>query len=321
MLFMRRLPLLSVLTLAAASIAPAAYADSTTTQTVGPGGTVRTSPDAAPSPANPVIVTVGARQSWGGGCPTNCQEGDATFTITLKDKHDRGRGDGLEGPNGSDFVGPQVDVTASPGDVNFDLTFEIDASAYHPDFIPGPTPVNAIQFAFEGYAPGMESTQPSRFGAIEKLPDGDYRLVVKGGRFWGASDQAGSYDLLQQSFYSGNGYEAKDKGSLQTALRKGVGINFGGNYEASVKAKITVSPSVAKRLKLKSTTLGSSSFPKQGHGFGYIKLSAAARKALKKYNKVVVYIETDQTTAWGETQKNRSKVTLTTKKPQDDELG
>ena len=324
---MRRTPLLAVLALLAASTAPAAQADSTTTQTVPPGGTMRSSPDAAPSPANPVIVTLVAEQSLEGGCRTNCQQGDVSYTITIKDKHDRGRADGLEGPNGYDYVGPQVDVTSSqtqsPTQVR--LAFEVDSTTYTRGFntTPGATGITADQFTFEHvFQDGRSQPYPTIF-VVEKLADGDLRLTPPKNQFGGDAVFTGSFDLTEQSFYTRSGYNGDDKGSLQTALRKGVLIDFFGNYEASVKAKITVSPSVAKRLKLKSTTLGTKTFPTAAEGKGRIKLTRAAVKALKKYKKVVVYIESASTrTADGQQVKaKKTKTTLTTKTEEDDELG
>jgi hypothetical protein len=315
---MRRMPLLAVLALAAASTAPAAQADSTTTQTLPQGGTMRSSQDASPSPANPVIVSLTNAQD-----PPSCQfppcQQDSTFTITLKDAHDRARGDGIEGPNGFDFVGPQVDITASDPNARVRLAFDVDASAYAPGFSGnGPH-----QFACEHLNPSgqLNPAVYCRFDA-EKLADGDVRLTFPRDQHGNDTVVTGSFDLLEQSFYVNSGYDGgKDKGSLQTALSKGVAIDFSGNYAASVKAKITVSPSVARRLRLNSTTIGAKSFPTAPKGSARIKLTSAARKALKKYKKVVVYVETVHTGPGGQIKTKKSKATLTTKRDEDDELG
>src|SRR5829696_1611685 len=102
---MRRMPLLAVLALAAASTAPAAQADSTTTQTLSPGGTMRSSPDAAPSPATPVIVTLTTSKEP----ERNYQRGDVTYTIAIKDNPERARPDGIEGSDGNHYFGPHVE--------------------------------------------------------------------------------------------------------------------------------------------------------------------------------------------------------------------
>jgi hypothetical protein len=329
---MRRMPLLAVLALAAASTAPAAaQADSTTTQTVPPGGTMRSSPDAAPSPANPVIVNLTAAQSSEQGCRTNCQQGDVTYTIAIKDKHDRARGDGLEGPNGYDFAGPQVDVTSSQtdgpgGGSEVRLSFEIDSSAYTPDFYatPGNTGINSNQFFFEEIGQdGRNLTQgfPGIF-AVEKLADGDLRLTVPKDQHGRENVFTGSFDLLEQSFYVRNYLNSREDSSLQTVLRKGVPIYFFGNYESTVKAKITLSPAVARKLRLKSNVIGAKNFPKAGEGTARIKLTRAAVKALKKYKKVVVYIETEHSGPRDQVKTKKSKATLEIKKRvEDEELG
>jgi hypothetical protein len=325
---MRRMPLLAVLALAAASTAPAAQADSTTTQTVPPGGTMRSSPDAAPSPANPVIVNLTAAQSNANGCRTNCQEGDVTYTIATKDKHDRARGDGLEGPNGSDFVGPQVDVTSSrtdfPSEVR--LTFEVDSSTYTADFysLNGNTGFNSGQFYFEQI--GQDGRNLSLGGAtpfaVEKLADGDVRLTPNAPGSGRETVFTGSFDLLEQSFFVRNYLNFKEDSSLQTVLRKGVPIFFSGNYQATVKAKITLSPAVARKLRLKSNVIGAKNFPKAGEGTARIKLTRAAVKALKKYRKVVVYIETEHSGPRNQVKTKKSKSTLEIKKRvEDEELG
>jgi hypothetical protein len=319
-LFMRRMPLLAVLALAAASTAPAARADSTTTQTVPPGGTMRSSPDAAPSPANPVIVNLTAARSPEQGCHVNCQYGDVTYTITMKDKHERGRADGLEGPNGYDFVGPQVDVTSSQtdgpgGGSEVRLSFEIDSSAYTPDFYAGrDTGINSNQFFFEEI--GQDGRNLNRGGpgifVVEKLADGDLRLTPEkeNGR---DSLLTGSFDLLEQSFYVRNYLNFREDNSLQTVLRKGVSIYYFGNYESAVKAKITLSPAVARKLHLKSKVIGKKNFSKAGEGTRRIQLTRAAVKALKKYEKVVVYIETEHSGPRDQVKTKKSKATLEVK--------
>lgn len=318
---MRRMPLLAVLAFVAASTAPAAEADSTTTQTLPPGGTMRSSQDASPSPANPVIVTVTNREhAPPPGCP--CGDGSATFTIAIKNKHDRGRSDGLEGPNGYDFVGPQIDITGGPRvDTWIAVSFEVDSSAYLPNFAKAGPNINDHQFFYENYVPNRRPPSFPTIPVVEKLADGDVRFTTPKDQFGVERESVGSFDLLQQSFYVGSGYDGNDKGSLQTALRKGVLIDFSGNYKNSVEAKITLSPSVARRLHLKSATIGAKNFPETGSGSGRIKLTSAAVKALKKYKKVVVYVETVHTGPEGQIKTKKSKATLTTQRPGGDELG
>jgi hypothetical protein len=325
---MRRMPLIAVLALAAASTAPAAQADSTMTQTLPPGGTMRSSPDAAPSAANPVIVTLTAAQSFENGCRTNCQQGDVAYTITIKDKHDRARGDGLEGPNGYDFVGPQVDVTSSQTDFPTEarIAFEVDSSTYTSDFYapPGRTGGNPNQFWFEHI--GQDERNQTMGGAesfdIETLAGGDLRLTFPKDQHGRENVFTGSFDLLEQSFFVRSYLNSKEDSSLQTVLSKGVPVEFFSNYEASVKAKITLSPAVARKLRLRSTTIGTKNFSKAGTGTGRIKLTRAAVKALKKYKKVVVYIETEHSGPRDQVKTKKSKATLEIKKRvEDEELG
>ncbi len=329
---MRRISLLAVLALGAACAAPAAQADSTTTQTLARGESMRSSPDAAPSPATPVIATVTNTSNAYGACQ-DCPPETYTFTLTLKDKHDRARGPGLEGPNGLEYVGPQVDITASgsgpeggpPGATaaRHAITFEVDPSAFHPGFFaaPGNTGINSKQFFFFGNDPGKSNPggDYSIFGSITQLAAGDVLLNPAGGSAYSNSLDAKQYDVAQQEFYARAGISVP-KESLPTALRKGVKVDFFGNYRHTAKIDVAVSPSVAKRLRLKSRILGTKTFTNSGLDDGTVKFNSAARKALKKYKKVVVYAESTHTTPWGEKETNKAKVTLTTAKPGDDEL-
>jgi hypothetical protein len=295
---------------------------------------MRSSPDAAPSPATPVIATLTNTSNSVQPCPgcTPPPPEAYTFTVTLKDAHDRARGPGLEGPNGFEYVGPQVDVTPSGGNPNggpgpagarHEITFDVDPSAFHPGFFaaPGNTGINSKQFFYNNNSPGQSSPggDYSTFGSVVKLADGGYRLNPTGGGNFGPISGVVQYDVLQQEFYARVGISS-EKDSLPTALRKGVLVDFFGNYEHTVKANVAVSSSVAKRLGLKSRILGTKTFPRGGSNKSFIKFSSAARKALKKYKKVVVYAESTHTTPWGASETNKAKLTLTTAKPGDDEL-
>ena len=125
-----QLPLLTAVLVLAGS-APA-LADSTVTGTVPPGGSLRSSPDAEASAANPLIVTVTTSGEYGSSnCRSNCSQGDSQVTIGLKDQHVH--------PAAGDakpfyVVGPQVDV-ASSQNLNIDrIVFEIDSSVIRPNF-------------------------------------------------------------------------------------------------------------------------------------------------------------------------------------------
>jgi hypothetical protein len=313
----RTLPLLT-LALALAGVTPA-VADSTATGTVAGGGSLRSSADAAPSPANPVIVTVTTAEDFkedGSGCRTNCSDGPSTITIALKDKHDRANGPGIEGPSGWDYLGPQVDVASSQTNNIAKVAFEVDASLVRPDFNG-----NGSQFGFDGVKPGqrgermIEGFEPAGSDSpmadrslLEKLPDGDYRLTVL--QAFGTS-----FDLFQQSWYL-FGYGMTE--DLTDTIRNGLKVWMKTNYKASESWKVTVSSAVARTLKLKSTTIGQATFPKPGGKNRRIPLTAAARKALKKYSRVKVTLKLTAKGPDGETMRDSRSVEL--EKPKS-ELG
>jgi hypothetical protein len=274
----RALPIIAV-ALSLAGAAPAA-ADSTVSGTVPPGGSLRSSPDAAPSPANPVIVTVTTAEDFkqdGSGCRVNCSDGPAQVTIALKDKHDQANGPGIEGPSGWDFLGPQVDVTSSQQIAVARVAFEVDGSLVRPDF----NGSNG-QFGFESRAPSEQGESMIEWfsmrdrATVEELPGGDYRLTVL--QVFGPS-----FDIFQQSWFA-YGYAMDD--DLTDARRKGMKVWMKSNYKASESWKVTVSSAVARTLKLKSTVIGTASFPKPGGKNRRIPLTRAARKALRKYSRV-----------------------------------
>jgi hypothetical protein len=285
----RALPLLT-LTLALAGAAPAA-ADSTTTATVPGGGSLRSSPDAAPSPANPVIVTATTAEDFkqdGSGCRTNCSDGPSTITISLKDKHERTNGPGIEGPSGWDFLGPQVDVTSSQQINIASVAFEVDASLVRPDFsgngqlgFNNVTPGDRGEQQVMSFEPAGSDSPAAERTLLEKLPNGDYRLTV-------TDVFSSSFDLVQQSWFM-YGYGTDD--DLTDALRKGMSVWMKTNYKASEAWKVTVSSAVARALKLKSTTIGSATYPKPGGKNRRIPLTAAARKALRKYSRIRVTLK------------------------------
>jgi hypothetical protein len=304
---MRRPVLFAALSCAGFGSAAPVLADSTTTQTVPPGGSMRSSPG-APTAENPLvaIVTYAVTQ----GCPPGqCQQEPASFTISLKDAHDRASGPGLEGPSGYEFIGPQVDVssTAAPQDV--EVSFEIDAS------LPTPGSLNPNPFSFAVYRPGSRTEFMPSGLVTGALPDGDLRLTPdaeRGGDFTGP----GSYDVVEDAFFA-QAYRGADD-SLPEARHKGIDVYFKTNFEVGLKWTITVSDPVRKALRLKSNTIASKSFDNPGSGYRRIPMTTAARRALRRYSKVVV---TARSIARGPRgQVIRDKATITLKKP-DSELG
>lgn len=284
---MRRFAVLSLLL--AGIFAGPAQADSTVTQTVPPGGTMRSSADAAPTPENPVIATVTAAPSSESGCHTNCSMGDSQITIAIQAQHDNANGGSNEGPSGYEFLGPQVKITSSHPYSNIaEAVFEVDASLVLPGFLKkkiggSPTPFS-VRIAEPGRPLTGDGVDFGDFASIEELADGDYRLVVRGASgTTNASASTGTYDLVQQAFYANAAAESED---LPDALRNGVRVLLLTNYRADVQWKLTVSSTVARQLKLKSVVVGAKHFDKPGHGRKRIPLVSAARRALKRYSRV-----------------------------------
>jgi hypothetical protein len=285
---MRTLPGVLLVVLLA-SAAPAA-ADSTTSGSVPPGGSLRSSTDAAPSPANPVIATVttaGAFANGSGPCRVNCSDDEgSTITIAMKDKRDRTNGPGIEGPSGYDFLGPQIDISTSQNPPNnvAKVVFEIDASLVHPDFTEKPSEHFSRPFSFKVYRPGDRASgdlQTSSFDSVEQLPGGDVRITAE--KFaW-----AGSWDLFQESWYA---LLYATRTTLPDTLRRGLPVWLKTNYLTAIDMRVQVTPAVARTLKLKSTTLGQRSYPKGFKGDMRIPFTAAARKALRRYSRVRVSV-------------------------------
>ena len=97
-----------------------------------------------------------------------------------------------------------------------------------------------------------------------------------------------SFDLFQQSSFVMGVSPADD---LTDALRNGMKVWMNTNYKASESWKVIVSSAVARTLKLKSTTIGEASFPKPGGKNRRIPMTAAARRALRKYSRVRVTLK------------------------------
>ena len=302
----RTLPV--VIALLALAAATPAHADSTVTQTVPPDGTLRSSPDAAPSPATPMIVTVTAGGAYG-SCP-GCQGTPSEITIALKDKHDRAIGPGLEGPSGYAFVGPQFDIASSGSKDLKNITVDVDASVVTPGLIGqrgfaiGVLPTEPMGGMPGGYQPPTPVGHPGSSAGVQPLPGGDFRVNL------GAMAWEGSYDLYEEAWFA----SPWASGDLNEVLTKGVHAFVKTNYRAAWDWKVKVSSSVARTLKLKSTTIGKKSSAMSGPSnerfvSTYIPLVADARKALKKYKKVKITLEVVGKSAGGDTiEEKASKV-------------
>jgi hypothetical protein len=121
-----------------------------------------------------------------------------------------------------------------------------------------------------------------------------------------------SFDLFQDSWFL-FGYGMGD--DLTDAIRKGLPVWMKTNYRASERWKVTVSSAVARALKLKSTVIGQQSFPKPGGKQRRIPLTAAARKALRKYSRVRVTLSLVAKGPGGEVQRDSRSVELEKPKP------
>lgn len=302
---MRRL-FLSLLTVAAAGSAVPAHADSTITERVPAGGSLRSSTDAAPTPANPVIVTVTNTAAPQPGAPPEF-DGSAAITIALKSRAETKPGGNPEGPSGYEFMGPNVNIT-SPDPANISVVFEVEGSLRLPDFLTAKS-----QFTYNTTGTGRTPLTGFNYMALPYDAEapfgaGDYRLTVNRSSF-------GTYDLLQEGFYA---LVYANEDSFPDALKKGVGVYLKTNFKVEAEWTVKVSNAVAKRLKLKSTTIGMKTFAKPGGGDRRVPLTSAARKALKKYKRVAVTLYVEATGPNGEVISRKKALTL---KTPDSELG
>jgi hypothetical protein len=273
------------------------------------GESMRSSADASPSPANPVIAIVSNTNQPVPGAPPE-YDGSATITVVTKDRADTAPGGNPEGPSGYEYMGPNV-MISSADQANYSIAFEVDGSLRMPGFIPGSTPINKNQFFFHRIPTGQpDSTgfnySAATFSAVETFGDGDYRMSVGRGGL-------GSYDVLQQAFYA-NAHDSHNE--LPDALKNGVGVSLQTNFDCSVDWTIKVSSAVAHTLKLKSTTIGHKFFAKRGGGDQRVRLVPAARRALRHYSRVSVMALSVATAPNGQVIKDKHTWSLTTPQSQ-----
>lgn len=292
---MRRSPLAVLLALVAAGIPAAAHADSTATQAVPAGGSMRSSPDIAPSPANPVIVTV----STANGSP-------ATITITSTDRTDAGPDGNAEGPSGFLYMGPRFDIT-SPDTTQMKLVFQVDGSLGLPGFIALSDGINGHQFFLHSVGTGRQETTGFNFmydvfDGEQTTADGDHVLTMN-------SAFPGKFEPLQQSFYSM--LYARDD-SLPEARKDGVPVYLKTNFRSTLHWTVTVSSAVAHKLHLKSTTIAEKTFDNSRGGNQRIPMTAAARKALRRYSRVAVRVNSVAKGPNDEVIRDKDAITLST---------
>lgn len=305
---MRRVVLLSLL-LAAVAPAATAQADSTTTRALGPGESMRSSPDAAPSAATPVIATVTVTSIDSMSYPPPAT---TNVTIAMKDRPDSGPGENPEGPSGYEYMGPNVTIGADEKFTGLSVVFEVDGSSNLPGFLLKKTGGSPNQFSFHQQRPGEPvmtgfNYMALDYGKVEKLSGGDFRFTPEGGN--GYIGALGSFDLLQQAFYAD---PSPTDDSLPDALRKGIGVFLKTNYAATVEWAVKVSTAVAKKLKLKSTTIAAKTFAKPGGEYRHIPFTASARKALKHYKRVAVTLHAEATGPDGQVITKKKALTLRT---------
>jgi hypothetical protein len=264
---MRRTQLSSLVILLALAIAGPAVADTSQTVTIPWNGTWRSAPEATPE--TPLIVDVALGDKPQFECE-GCSAEGLTTTVTFKDAHDRAADDlDQMGKQHSEYVGPQVDF--SRGDLRYpgntsgfpfkSLAFEIDASKVIPGalWINTFVPVGYLTYNVENPPPGLQHAyvQPGPDSQVP-LANGDHRLVLT--NYPHSSTWEIVHDLFKltgSSIFAGGDLALDGKITLAEILKSG-GLRYQAfaSYQSSVRAKLTVTAAVAKRLKLKSATLG-----------------------------------------------------------------
>jgi hypothetical protein len=289
---MRPPAILAVLSFAAAlSAAPIAHADATTTETLSPGGSMRSSADAVPSPAMPVIVTLTA----GLGCNSFPCQDTATYTVTLKDRHDPDFFPDVPLP--PVWTGPQIDVSASSIDTAGapSVAIDVDRSLATPGWIHNPQE-RTQQFTVVSKPCSKTSGDIMLVADLEELPDGDVRLLPA---VDGRQCEESQYAVSQYPFAVD--LPGPVRRPLADALRRGLtfandplGMSMiGGGYRNTYKVTASVKQAVAKKLGLKSTVVGSLSgvVDELSDAWRPVPLTAPAKKAFKRAKTVDVALK------------------------------
>lgn len=262
---------LSLLVAVGVAWAPAsAFADTSVTQTLPPGGTISTG--SAVSASDPVQLQITAPN---GG----------TFTIDKQSAPHRPP----TGPGGSeDWVGPGFEVSGPMGS-----PVTITETMFGPD-IPRPGNVrngktgrdaSADICIFGAGFPMAECHSPAAMGdpytTGADLPNGDVQVSrqtqVPDAQF---SVDAGHVPWEVESGFGGNQ-------DLQTVLRKGLQVGLGCTLLCYQRDTVSVSRSVARALNLRSTTIGSGS---ARGALAHIRLSRAFARAMRHHGRVVVTV-------------------------------
>lgn len=302
----------------AAALASPALADVTTARTLAPGGTISTGSEA--TKANPVQmqVTVPA-----GGAITIVQDDSPARSTNIR---------------GVDFYGPSFSVTpprssCTPSaycgpyvDQKLTVVFLIDASAA-PTAEPGQYREQDILrsfTSFDGQAPSSGETPsgpPELERTAEALPGGDYKITstVRTGSFVdnGKVAHAGTWSLARQKF-TGQVFFPRSKQGFYTldALRRPFKLRAVCSWVCTISYEMSVTKKVAKKLKLKSTTLleipALKSEPKS------FSLPAKVRKAIRGYSRVPIILTSVAKPVDPFPDRDRDRGSITFTDPEDD---
>jgi hypothetical protein len=308
--------MLSLLTVSLAILlvaAPAALADSTVTQKVPTGGSVSLDPPGtAPTPDNPIVVTVtNPNQACPGGCSP---QGEVTVTITKRTTPTVP----MSG-NQFDVVGPQHDIsikTNQPSQPGYTpigtgfATFDVDASLLLPGFYGYAgrrDPRQQLSIA------GLRGTDPTGLMTVSELPDGDLRYsgtIEMHDPLTNAPEDVVSYVAHRVPFTFSSmawGPLPRDQGifDIPAVRRHGFRINTGCMYACEFSLTATVSQKAASVLGLKSTVIAKRHFtqlPSVHHSASskafprMLPLTSAAKAALESVPKKVKFIKFALTT-------------------------
>jgi hypothetical protein len=177
------------------------------------------------------------------------------------------------------------------------LVVDIDRSLLHEEgpFFNDPSQREFFEKSRDFYVNESDRNSLATLAGVSDLPDGDRRLFIE-------FAAPGRFNIEQNRFVAQLANVSSDlkngEQSLQAALRGGVGSYVRCVYLCTGgTAKITVSASVAKTLRLKSRTVGSESLraaeTRQVYGrpkYSRVRLTKAARKAFKRFKRVPVTI-------------------------------
>jgi hypothetical protein len=274
---------------------PAALADTTATQTVPPGGSFSLDPPGtAPTPENPIVVTVTNRAE------DNAKDG-VTITITKRTTPTVSFDTGAK--FGVDIVGPQHDISIKRNDpraldghaVGF-ATFDVDASLLRPGFYgyPGSTGPSD-QITIPGLGSGVAS-------AATELPNGDVRY--SGGQI-GVDQKTHqladvvSYVAQRAKLVYAGTVLTERSGDLSKVRSKGFEASYTCTFVCEFTLKLTVNQRAATVLGLKSTVIAKGHFEqlptvhfRAGKPPIYkLRLTSAAKAALKTVPKNVKFIK------------------------------